>query len=705
MVKGYKDLLLGKTVIPDESVVIDATTEAGKQLEKIKRKNEEAICRLTLSCTDLVCLGIIEGSINDAYPEGNCQEAWKQLVSKFEPSTSAELIELKRKFNKSMLSNFATDPDPWITELELLRRIINLISSGEITEDDLMIHILSNVPKEYYNLVENLECRIGATVNVLTVSEIKERMRARFSRLNKNGKEDKTANNENCENVLFTKSFKGKCNKCGEFGHKAADCGTTNNKRSNGGRFNNRGRSQGKGRGSYNSNNNNSNNNNTSKLHKVFTPVTCNYCNTYGHMEKHCNKKLKNQNNNNQNTSENVNIAANNDNSTSEVVLCVNNNIYETFDDDIWIGDSAAASHLTNNKHNLMNLRTINESIKMGNGDVSEVIAMGDLYGTILTKNGKEKKITLKDVKYAPGLMCNLISLTKCLKQGLKIESVGLNIKIKSGENELLSFDRQIKSGKEGYLAGVKIVRNQENLHLTMTNKKNKIDIMKLHEFLGHPNEVYTRETAKLLELQVTGNFEPCENCALSKAKMMNIPKISKRTTEVGKRLYLDISTIKNNNPNGSKHWILLVDEGSGMCWSLFVKTKSDMPQAVINWLKELRNTTLKSGLFNVIRCDNAGENKVLEKLCIECNMGIRFEYTAPQTPQQNGVVERLFPTLSGKVRAMMNHAGFTSNMRSYFWTECANTATKLEGLMQRNKRNVQNIIWALVRILFGAHH
>ena len=63
--------------------------------------------------------------------------------------------------------------------------------------------------------------------------------------------------------------------------------------------------------------------------------------------------------------------------------------------------------------------------------------------------------------------------------------------------------------------------------------------------------------------------------------------------------------------------------------------------------------------------------------------MGISFEYTAPQTPQQNGIVERLFATLSGKTRAMMNHAGFTTEMRSFHWAECANTATKLEGLMK----------------------
>ena len=41
------------------------------------------------------------------------------------------------------------------------------------------------------------------------------------------------------------------------------------------------------------------------------------------------------------------------------------------------------------------------------------------------------------------------------------------------------------------------------------------------------------------------------------------------------------------------------------------------------------------------IKCDNAGENKVLEIESDKNKLGIIFEYTAPGTPQQNGVVER----------------------------------------------------------------
>ena len=62
--------------------------------------------------------------------------------------------------------------------------------------------------------------------------------------------------------------------------------------------------------------------------------------------------------------------------------------------------------------------------------------------------------------------------------------------------------------------------------------------------------------------------------------------------------------------------------------------------------------------------------------------MGIILEYTAPGTPQQNGVVERAFVTVMGRARAMMNHAGFTMAMRQQLWCEAAQTATMMDNVL-----------------------
>ena len=61
--------------------------------------------------------------------------------------------------------------------------------------------------------------------------------------------------------------------------------------------------------------------------------------------------------------------------------------------------------------------------------------------------------------------------------------------------------------------------------------------------------------------------------------------------------------------------------------------------------------------------------------------MGFIFEYTAPGTPQQNGVVERAFVTVMGRARAMMNHVGFTMAKRQQLWCEAAQTDTLLDNI------------------------
>jgi len=60
---------------------------------------------------------------------------------------------------------------------------------------------------------------------------------------------------------------------------------------------------------------------------------------------------------------------------------------------------------------------------------------------------------------------------------------------------------------------------------------------------------------------------------------------------------------------------------------------------------------------------------------------GVTFEYTARNTPQQNGKVERKFATLYGRVQSMMNGARFTQSLRQGLWAECAMTATMNENL------------------------
>jgi hypothetical protein len=108
------------------------------------------------------------------------------------------------------------------------------------------------------------------------------------------------------------------------------------------------------------------------------------------------------------------------------------------------------------------------------------------------------------------------------------------------------------------------------------------------------------------------------------------------------------------------------------------------MGPRVIKFFKELKNKCSK--IIKVIRCHNAGKNMVLATTCKKEELGINFEFTAPETPQHNGAVNRAFAILFGRARAMMNEAKFPESLRKDMWTECANTATDIDNLIMSDK-------------------
>jgi hypothetical protein len=129
---------------------------------------------------------------------------------------------------------------------------------------------------------------------------------------------------------------------------------------------------------------------------------------------------------------------------------------------------------------------------------------------------------------------------------------------------------------------------------------------------------------------------------------------LSEKSEIPGERFFIDISSIKGESFGSSKFWLIVLDDNTDFGFSFFLKAKSETAMTVSRLLQHLKakngNTT------KCIRCDDAKENRSLDKACQDASLGVQFEYTAPGTPQRNGRVERKFPTHYGRVRAMFNH-------------------------------------------------
>ena len=81
-----------------------------------------------------------------------------------------------------------------------------------------------------------------------------------------------------------------------------------------------------------------------------------------------------------------------------------------------------------------------------------------------------------------------------------------------------------------------------------------------------------------------------------------------------------------------------------------------------------------------ILRCDNAGENTApLKQLCLE--HGVRLEFTAPNTPQMNGIVERRIAVLIARANASMMAAGINEEGRKKLWAEAVNYHNDTENI------------------------
>jgi len=340
---GFKNVLLGKVKIPKTDEDYDLESEEGKKLSIAAEMNELAYTELILSIDDKsssgkVAFNLVKGCKNKDYVDGNASMAWERLRNKFEPTSAPSLVKLEKQFRQCALKK-GQDPDIWITELEDYRMRLEELGSS-ISDNQFILHILNNMTDDYELQLAMMEKRIADGSNPLTIDEIRDDLNLRYERLTEKHNNE-SENNYNQDVAFFSGQFKGKCRNCGLIGHKAKDC---KNKNQNGGQNG----------GNYGNNHNN--------LHRnSHNNPYCTYCRRPGLQKSNC-FKLKNKMNRNSDTSNHSNR---NDNDIAFTSVAMN----ESFSNDIWILDSGASNHFCRSMEGLMDVRDIDESIKIGNGD------------------------------------------------------------------------------------------------------------------------------------------------------------------------------------------------------------------------------------------------------------------------------------------------------------------------------------------------
>ena len=134
------------------------------------------------------------------------------------------------------------------------------------------------------------------------------------------------------------------------------------------------------------------------------------------------------------------------------------------------------------------------------------------------------------------------------------------------------------------------------------------------------------------------------------------------RSTELLELIHSDLANFRNIHSRGGKNYhVSFVYDFSRYTKTYLIKTKDETSSMFMKFKVESENQLGKR--IKRLRSDRGGEysDRTLKEYC-ESN-GIIYEFTAPYSPQQNGIVECKHRTLKEMMNVMLLSSGLSDNM------------------------------------------
>ncbi|KAK1663698.1 hypothetical protein QYE76_051857 [Lolium multiflorum] len=304
-----------------------------------------------------------------------------------------------------------------------------------------------------------------------------------------------------------------------------------------------------------------------------------------------------------------------------------------------------------------------NITVSFGDNSTSEVMGFGKV---VVAHN-----ITLVDVMLVKTLGYNLLSVSALGKMGFAV--------FIDNDIVVLLWSKTLKVAFVGY--------REHNLYVvdfsgTTTSSAmclfGKADVGWLwHRRLAHVNMRTLQSLHKgnhivgLMENVSFAKDRVCRACV--EGKMHDSPHPSKTiisSKRILELLHVDLfGPVTHASLGAKKHCLVIVDDYSRYTWVYFLKTKDETQQIFIDFATEVQRQ--HNLLIMAIRSDNGSEFKNYTLNDFLSDEGIRHQYSAAYTPQQNGVAERKNRTLMDMARSMMAEYKSCYN----FWAEAISTA------------------------------
>lgn len=301
---------------------------------------------------------------------------------------------------------------------------------------------------------------------------------------------------------------------------------------------------------------------------------------------------------------------------------------------DDWFIDSAATAHMTHERDNVQRLeKSHKDYVLAADGNKMKIVGTGNVK-KVMTTN---RELTIEKVQVVPNICANLLSVSQIVLKNYEVIFNKKGCKIINEKNEIVATGR---------LEDNMFKLNTITEFACTVTKSESIKLW--HRRLGHVSLV----NLKFLNLNVPSGLK-CKVCM--KGKQCRKPFTNMGTRAVNKLeiVHSDVcGPIQIQSMSGCKYFVTFIDDFTRKVFVYVLKNKNQVFKCFVDFKNLTENQT--GCKIKTIRSDNGTEyvNKEFETFCGK--NGILHQRSAPYTPQQNGLAERMNRTLLDRVRCML---------------------------------------------------
>jgi len=328
----------------------------------------------------------------------------------------------------------------------------------------------------------------------------------------------------------------------------------------------------------------------------------------------------------------------------------------------MWYLDSDCSRHMTGDstKFNKISLK-VSGHVMYGDNNRGKILGSGKVRSSSV--------VEIEDVLLVDGLKHNLLSISQLCDKNLKVTFEANHCLIcHASTNELVFVGKRIQNI---YIVDFENTSFDSIACLFAKNDEPWIWHKRLaHIHMGHLNKLVSKQLVTGLPNIKFKADKLCDAC--QKGKQVKTSFKSKQhisTSNPLELIHMDLFGPSKTRSLGENYYALvLVDDYSRFTWTFFISSKSDTFSVFRKFAKIVENE--KDLKIKSIRSDHGGEfqNDFFEKFCE--HHGISHNFSAPRTPQQNGVVERKNSSLEELARTMLND----NSLPKYFGADAVST-------------------------------